>query len=51
MSLIISPLEKLMASENDTQKQYTYQIMYRNANRIFAPHESTDGYTKIERGK
>ena len=51
MSLIISPLEKLMASENDTQKQYTYQIMYRNANRILRLMNQLMDIRKIEKGQ
>ena len=51
MSLIISPLEKLMASENDSRKQYIYQIMYRNANRILRLINQMMDMRKIEKGQ
>lgn len=51
MSLIISPLEKLMASESDSRKQYIYQIMYRNANRILRLINQMMDMRKIEKGQ
>ncbi len=51
MSLIISPLEKLMASENDSRKRYIYQIMYRNANRILRLINQMMDMRKIEKGQ
>ena len=51
MSLIISPLEKLMVSENDSQKKYIYQIMYRNANRILRLINQMMDMRKIEKGQ
>lgn len=51
MSLIISPLEKLMTSETDVQKKYIYQIMYRNANRILRLINQMMDIRKIEKGQ
>lgn len=34
MSLIISPLQKLMATDSDTERQQSYNIIYRNAERL-----------------
>lgn len=34
MSLIISPLQKLMATDYDTERQQSYNIIYRNAERL-----------------
>ena len=51
MSLIITPLEKLMTSETDVQKKYIYQIMYRNANRILRLINQMMDMRKIEKGQ
>lgn len=51
LSLIISPLEKLMASEDDSQKHYIYQIIHRNANRILRLINQMMDVRKIEKGQ
>lgn len=51
MSLIISPLEKLMATESDTKKRNIYQVMYRNANRILRLINQMMDMRKIEKGQ
>jgi signal transduction histidine kinase/DNA-binding response OmpR family regulator len=51
MSLIITPLEKLVTSETDVQKKYIYQIMYRNANRILRLINQMMDMRKIEKGQ
>lgn len=34
MTLVVSPLQKLMSTDKDPQRQYSYQLMNRNANRV-----------------
>jgi len=51
MSLIISPLEKLMAGESDSKKRNIYQIMYRNANRILRLINQMMDIRKIDNGQ
>ncbi|MBP9016223.1 MAG: response regulator [Paludibacteraceae bacterium] len=51
MSLIISPLEKLMTNEPDSKKRNIYQIMYRNANRILRLINQMMDVRKIDNGQ
>lgn len=51
MSLIISPLEKLMPSEKDPQKMYLYQVMHRNAKRILRLINQLMDIRKIDKGQ
>jgi len=34
MTLVVSPLQKLMSTDKDAQRQHAYQLMNRNANRV-----------------
>jgi DNA-binding response OmpR family regulator len=51
MSLIISPLEKLIAENKDTQKQEVYQLMHRNAQRILRLINQLLDVRKIDKGQ
>ena len=51
MSIIISPLEKLMTNEPDSKKRNIYQIMYRNANRILRLINQMMDVRKIDNGQ
>ncbi|MDR0575393.1 MAG: response regulator [Tannerella sp.] len=51
MSLIISPLEKLMAKNNDEQLNKTYLIIYRNAKRILRLINQLMDIRKLDKGQ
>lgn len=51
MSLIISPLQKLMASDNDTVRQKAYHIIFRNAERILRLVNQLMDIRKIDKGQ
>lgn len=51
MSLIISPLEKLIAENQDSSKQPVYQLMYRNSQRILRLINQLLDIRKIDKGQ
>ncbi len=51
MSLIISPLEKLIAENDDPKKQSVYQLMYRNSQRILRLINQLLDIRKIDKGQ
>lgn len=51
MSLIISPLQKLMATDYDTERQQSYNIIYRNAERLLRLVNQLMDIRKIDKGQ
>lgn len=51
MSLIISPLQKLMATDSDTERQQSYNIIYRNAERLLRLVNQLMNIRKIDKGQ
>lgn len=51
MSLIISPLQKLMANDSDTERQQSYNIIYRNAERLLRLVNQLMDIRKIDKGQ
>ena len=51
MSLIISPLQQLMNSDNDKVRQKSYNIIYRNAERILRLVNQLMDIRKIDKGQ
>lgn len=51
MSLIISPLQKLMATDSDTERQQSYNIIYRNAERLLRLVNQLMDIRKIDKGQ
>lgn len=51
MSLIISPLQKLMASDNDADRQKDYSLIMRNAKRILRLINQLMDVRKIDKGQ
>lgn len=51
MTLIVSPLQKLMALDKDESRRHSYEIMYRNANRILNLVNQLMDARRIDRGK
>ena len=51
MSLIISPLHKLMTEDHNPDRQRTYQIIYRNAERILRLINQLMDIRKIDKGQ
>ena len=51
MSLIISPLEKLIRADNDSERQKTYSLIHRNANRILQLINQLMDIRKIDKGQ
>lgn len=51
MSLIISPLQKLINSDPDSRRQKTYNIIYRNAERILRLINQLMDIRKIDKGQ
>lgn len=51
MTLIASPLQKLIATDKDSSRQYAYGMMQRNANRILNLVNQLMDVRKIDRGK
>lgn len=51
MSLIISPLQKLMASDNDSIRQKSYRTIYRNSERILRLVNQLMDIHKIDKGQ
>ena len=51
MSLIISPLQKLISSDSDIRRQKTYNIIYRNAERILRLINQLMDIRKIDKGQ
>ena len=51
MTLIISPLKKLMSKHEDDQHQNTYQMMYRNSERILSLVNQLMDVRKIDKGQ
>lgn len=51
MSLIISPLQKLMATDNDKEHQRNYSMIYRNAERILQLVNQLMDIRKIDKGQ
>jgi signal transduction histidine kinase/ligand-binding sensor domain-containing protein/DNA-binding response OmpR family regulator len=51
MSLIISPLQKLIATDNDEIRQKTYRVMYRNSQRILRLINQLMDIRKIDKGQ
>ena len=46
MSLIISPLQKLMTNDTDHERQKNYRIIWRNSEKNPAAGKPIDGYTQ-----
>lgn len=51
MSLIISPLQKLMSVDGSDERQKTYQMIYRNAERILRLVNQLMDIRKIDKGQ
>ena len=51
MFLIISPLQKLMATDYDTERQQSYNIIYRNAERLLRLVNQLMDIRKIDKGQ
>lgn len=51
MTLILAPLEKLMSSDNDKERQRNYQLIKQNAKRILRLINQMMDVRKIEQGK
>lgn len=51
MTLIISPLRKLLSNDNSSQHQHTYQMMYRNSERILSLINQLMDVRKIDKGQ
>jgi len=51
MTLILAPLEKLISSDKDTDRQRSYQLMKQNSNRILRLINQMMDVRKIEQGK
>jgi signal transduction histidine kinase/ligand-binding sensor domain-containing protein/DNA-binding response OmpR family regulator len=51
MTLIISPLERLLATDNDDERRRSYRIIYRNANRILNLVNQLMDIRKIDKGQ
>ena len=51
MSLIISPLQKLMATDSDKERQRSYNIIYRNAERLLRLVNQLMDIRKIDKGQ
>lgn len=51
MTLIIGPLQKLMATDADSDRAKTYQLIYRNAQRILALINQILDIRKIDKGQ
>ncbi len=51
MSLIISPLQKLIATDYDTERQQSYNIIYRNAERLLRLVNQLMDIRKIDKGQ
>lgn len=51
MTLIINPLEKLLAENNDGENQKTYAMIYRNAQRILRLINQLMDIRKIDKGQ
>ena len=50
-ALIISPLQKLMATDYDTERQQSYNIIYRNAERLLRLVNQLMDIRKIDKGQ
>ena len=50
MTLIISPLEKLMSDTSDPERNQAYRLMYRNAQRILRLINQLLDIRKIDKG-
>ncbi|MBP6609566.1 MAG: response regulator [Paludibacter sp.] len=51
MTLILSPLEKLISDNDNPEKQQSYQLMYRNAQRILRLINQLLDLRKIDKGQ
>lgn len=51
MTLILAPLEKLIGSDKDAERQRSYQLMKQNSNRILRLINQMMDVRKIEQGK
>lgn len=51
MTLIASPLQKLISTDNDSSRQHIYGMMQRNANRILSLVNQLMDVRRIDRGK
>jgi len=51
MTLILSPLEKLMSTDKDSDRQHNYNLIYQNAKRIMRLINQMMDARKIEKGQ
>ncbi len=51
MSLIIGPIQKLISTDDDPERQHTYNIIYRNAERILGLVNQLMDIRKIDKGQ
>ncbi len=51
MTLVVSPLQKLMKKDNDAETRQTYDLIYRNANRVLAMVNELMDLRKIDKSQ
>ncbi len=51
MSLVVSPLQKLMSNDGDEERQHSYQVIDRNANRVLSLINELMDLGKIDRAQ
>lgn len=51
ISLIIGPMQKLISTDDNTERQHTYNIIYRNAERILGLINQLMDIRKIDKGQ